>query len=217
MDLTPSYNTPKEWQLATVNYRTISLISHPSKVMLQIILNRIQPQVEEIIAKEQAGFRAGRSSTEQIFNIRIRCKKYLHHQQNLYHVFIELKKAFHRVWHKANIIRVIKLMRTLILSIFLYACESWTLTAELERRIQALEMRCYRRHLNISNKDHMTNEEVRNTIQNAIGVQNDILTMVKKRKLRWYGHISRSSGVAKTVLKDSERSKERKIEDEIGR
>ena len=36
-------------------------------------------------------------------------------------------------------------MRTLILSTFLYACESWTLTAEMERRIQALEMRCYRR------------------------------------------------------------------------
>ena len=45
------------------NYRTISLISHPSKVMLKIILNRLQPQAEEIIAEEQAGFRAGRSTT----------------------------------------------------------------------------------------------------------------------------------------------------------
>ena len=83
--------------------------------------------------------------------------------------------------------------------IYLYACESWTLTAEIERRIQALEMRCYRRLLNISYKDHVTNEEVRNRIQNAIGVHDD-LTMVKKRKLGWYGYISRSSGMAKTVL-----------------
>ena len=45
------------------NYRTICLISHPSKVMLKIILNRLQPQTEEIIAEEQAGFRAGRSTT----------------------------------------------------------------------------------------------------------------------------------------------------------
>ena len=59
----------------------------------------------------------------------------------------------------------VKLMRTLILSTFLYACESWTLTAEIERRIQALEMRCYRRLLNISSKDHVTNEEVRDRIQ----------------------------------------------------
>ena len=94
----------------------------------------------------------------------------------------------------------VKLMRTLILSTLLYACESWTLTAEIERRIPALEMRCYRRLLNISYKDHVTNEEVRNRIQNAIGVHDDLLTMVKKRKLRWYGHISRSSGMAKTIL-----------------
>ena len=83
------------------NYRTISLISHPSKVMLKIILNRLQPQAEGIIAGEQAGFRAGRSTTEQIFNLRILCEKYLQHQQNLYHVFIDIKKAFDRVWHEA--------------------------------------------------------------------------------------------------------------------
>ena len=57
------------------NYGTISLISHHSKVMLKIILNRLQPQAEEIIAEEQAGFRAGRSTTEQIFNLRILCEK----------------------------------------------------------------------------------------------------------------------------------------------
>ena len=371
------------------NYRTISLISHPSKVMLKVILNRLQPQAEEIIAEEQAGFRAGRSTTEQIFNLRILCEKYLQHQQNLYHVFIDFKKAFGRVWHEAlwatmrkykinasikraienlydkaqsavlfngstewfrttvgvrqgcllsptlfniflerimcealddhevsvsiggrlitnfrfaddivvnaeeeeeagvlidrldrtttrykmeigpdktkvmtnnpngfqreikikgqrleevenfkylgaiisnegskpeilsrivqttaalsrlkiiwrdnnsSLASKVKLMRTLILSTFFYACESWTLTAEIERRIQALEMRCYRRLLNISYKDHVTNEEVRNRIQNAIGVHDDLLTMVKKRKLRWYGHISRSSGMAKTIL-----------------
>ena len=82
------------------NYRTISLISHPSKVMLKIILNRVQPQAEEIIAEEQAGFRAGRSTKEQIFNLRILCEKYLQHQQNLYHVFIDFTKAFDRVWHE---------------------------------------------------------------------------------------------------------------------
>ena len=83
------------------NYRTISLISHSSKVMLKVILNRLKPQAEEIIAEEQAGFRAGRSTTEQIFNLRILCEKYLQHQQNLYHVFIDFKKAFDRVWHAA--------------------------------------------------------------------------------------------------------------------
>ena len=49
-------------------------------------------------------------------------------------------------------------MRSLVTSIFLYACESWTLTAELER-IQAMEMRGYRKILRILNRDYITNEE----------------------------------------------------------
>ena len=105
-------------------------------------------------------------------------------------------------WRDKNISLAskVKLLRTLVLSTFLYACESWILTAETERRILALEMRCYRRLPNISYKDHVTNEEVRNRIQNATGVHDDLLTMVKKRKLRWYGHISRSSGMSNTIL-----------------
>ena len=62
------------------NYRTISLIIHPSTVMLKIILNRHQPQAK-IIAEKQASFRAGRSTTEQICNLRILCEKYMQHQQ----------------------------------------------------------------------------------------------------------------------------------------
>ena len=67
-------------------------------------------------------------------------------------------------------------MRTVILSTFIYACESWTVTVEIERRTQALEI-CYRRLLNISYKDHVTNEEVLNRIQNLTGVHDDLLTM----------------------------------------
>ena len=94
-----------------------------------------------------------------------------------------------------------KLMRSLVISILLYACESLTLTAELEKRTQAFEMRCYRRLLNISYKDHATNEEVRRKIQAAIGTYDELMTFVKKRKLRWLGHVSRSSGLSKTILK----------------
>ena len=78
------------------NYRTISLISYPSKVILKIMLNRLKPQAEKIIAEEQTGFRAGRSTTEQTFNLRILYEKYLQHKQDLYHVF----NAFDSVWHQ---------------------------------------------------------------------------------------------------------------------
>ena len=100
-------------------------------------------------------------------------------------------------------------MRTLITSIFLYACESWTLTAELQRRIQAMEMRCYHEILHISYKDHVTNEEDHAKIQQAIGRHEDLLTIVKRRKLQWYGHVSRSSGLAKTILQGTAKGERR--------
>ena len=56
------------------------------------------------------------------------------------------------------------------------------------------------RILRISYKDQVTNEEVRAKIQQIIGSHEDLLTTVKRRKLKWYGHVSCSSGLAKTVL-----------------
>ena len=81
-----------------------------------------------------------------------------------------------------------------------YESESRTLTAEPQRRIQATEMRCYRKILCISYKEHVTNKEAHAKIQQAIGPHEDLLTMVKRCKLQWYGHVSRSSGLAKTIL-----------------
>ena len=382
------------------NYRTISLISHASKVMLKVILNRMKPMAEEIIAEEQAGFRSKRSTTEQIFNLRVLCEKYSQHQQDIYHVFVDFKKAFDRVWHDAlwatmkkynmgqKLTQTIKelyakatsavlvqgtvgkwfhtsvgvrqgcllsptlfniflerimtdaledhkgtvsiggrtitnlrfaddidglagnegeladlvkrldetssrygmeisaektklmtnsaqpittkitvngtevetvdqfkylgaiiseegskreiiaraaqttaamtklktvwkdqnislktkvmLLHALIMSIFLYACESWTLNAELQRRIQAVEMRCLRRILGISYMDHITNEEVRQTITQQVRHYEDLLTTAKKRKLSWYGHVTRSNGLSKTILQGTVQGKRRR-------
>ena len=91
-------------------------------------------------------------------------------------------------------------MRSLVTSIFLYACESWTLTTELQSRIQAMEIRCYRKILPISYKDHVTNEEVHAKIQQEIGPHEDLLTIVKRRKLQWHCHVCRSSGLVETIL-----------------
>ena len=63
------------------NYRTISLISHASHVTLKILLNRLTPQAETIIAEEQAGFRPERSTTEQISSLRILCERYRQHHR----------------------------------------------------------------------------------------------------------------------------------------
>ena len=63
-----------------------------------------------------------------------------------------------------------------------------------------MEMRCYCKILCISYKDHVTNEEVRAKIQQTIGPHKDLLTIIKRCKLQWYGHVSRSSDLAKTIF-----------------
>ena len=60
-----------------------------------------------------------------------------------------------------------------------------------------MKMRCYRK---TPRKDHATDKEVRTKIQQAIKPHEDPLTIVKRRKLQWYSHVSRSSGLAKTIL-----------------
>ena len=62
-------------------------------------------------------------------------------------------------------------MRVLVISLFLYACESLTLTFSfllLDKRMLAFEMRCCQRLLNILYKAHFSDEEVRRKIQTAI-------------------------------------------------
>ena len=95
------------------------------------------------------------------------------------------------------------------ISIFLYACESWNLTAEMQRRIRAMGMRCYRKILHVSYKDHVTNEEVYAKIQKAIGPHEDLLTTVKRSRLQWNGHVFCSSGLAKTILQGQAREEDK--------
>ena len=116
-------------------------------------------------------------------------------------------KRLKTIWNDKNITlkSKIRLMHALVISLFLflYAYESFTLTADLENRIQATEMRYFRKILGITYRDHVTNEEVRNRIKQTTGPHEDLLATVKKIKLKWYGHVSRSSGLATTILQNT--------------
>ena len=69
-------------------------------------------------------------------------------------------------------------------------------------------MRCYRQLLNLSCKDRINNEGVRRKIQAAIGEYGEDLTMIKKRNLRWFRHVSRFSALTKTNLEGTVNVKE---------
>ena len=105
------------------------------------------------------------------------------------------------VWKDRNITSKhrVQILPSIVTSTFLYACETWTLTAELEQRIQTFEMRCYRKIFGISFRDRIIYEDVRNRFRAAMGPHND-LSMVKTRKLRWHGHVTQPTGLANTIM-----------------
>ena len=107
-----------------------------------------------------------------------------------------------KIWHSKEISfsSKFKLYKSLVLSIALYGCESWTLLAELEKRIQSFEMKCLRRLLGISWQEKKTNEFVRATIKQKVGKQEELLTTVKRRKMAWFGHVTRHQNMSKTIL-----------------
>ena len=80
-------------------YHTIALISHSSKVMLQILQARPQQYVNRELPDVQAGFRKGRGTRDQIANIRWIIKKAREFQKIICFCFIDYAKAFHCVGH----------------------------------------------------------------------------------------------------------------------
>ena len=94
-----------------------------------------------------------------------------------------------------------KLYRALNESILLCGCESWTLTAETERRVQTFETKFFRRHLRISYIEHKTHGYVRQQVDSLAGNQEPLLATVKRRKLSCYGHITRYNTIAKPPCK----------------
>ena len=104
---------PEEWTQTTFvplhkkgdsgecsNYRTIALVSHASKILLKIILERIQAKTELELAPEQAGFHPRKGTRDQITNLKIIMDKAREFSQPLYLCFIDFAKAFDSVSHE---------------------------------------------------------------------------------------------------------------------
>ena len=87
------------------NYRTIALISHASKILLKIIMKRLQRKLDEEINQTQAGFRQNRGTRDQIFNLRMLIEKCREANINLHKImcFIDYSKAFDCVGHREMI------------------------------------------------------------------------------------------------------------------
>lgn len=100
----------------------------------------------------------------------------------------------------------IRQLRAQAFSIYLYSCETGTLAAELKRKVQTLEMRSHRTILGISQLGHIANDQVQSKFNSTLPTYPNPttgdLTTVKKRKLNWYGYVTRSGGLTKQFFKE---------------
>ena len=114
---------PNMWELADMvtidkkgsklecsNYRGISLLCTLYKLFTRILLNRLKPLAEEILGEQQAGFRKGRSTTDQIFTLKIISEKYWEYNKNLYQLFIDFRQAYDSV-HRPSMWGILKEFR----------------------------------------------------------------------------------------------------------
>jgi hypothetical protein len=81
------------------NNRSIALIPHASKIVLRIIQKRLEPYIEREMPVEQAGFRKGRGTRDQIVNVRWVLERIREHNKSVYLCFIDYAKAFDSVEH----------------------------------------------------------------------------------------------------------------------
>ncbi|KAI8493303.1 hypothetical protein Bbelb_293070 [Branchiostoma belcheri] len=81
-------------------YRTIALISHTSKILVRILLNRMEKVADQEFAEEQMGFRKKVGTRHQVFNISILMEKARESNVKLFMAFIDYKKALDSVRHR---------------------------------------------------------------------------------------------------------------------
>lgn len=100
-------NIPEEWRTSYIttihkkgskdicdNYRGIAVLSSISRVYGKLVKRRIEDEYRDIEAEEQAGFRAGRSTTDHLFTITQIIEKKLARNQEVHLLFVDLKKAY---------------------------------------------------------------------------------------------------------------------------
>jgi hypothetical protein len=89
-----------------------------------------------------------------------------------------------------------RMVKSLVWSVVLYGAETWTLTKEDTKRLEAFEMWTWRRILKISWTEHQSNEEVLRKVQE----ERTLMNTIRKRQTNWIGHILRGDSLLKTVM-----------------
>ena len=106
------------------------------------------------------------------------------------------KKAFKKMKHLLTNSRISvqtrkRAIKTYVWSTLLYGCEAWTVSREMERRLEAMEMWCWRRMMRVSWTERRSNEN----ILESIGSEREMLKVMGRRQMAFLGHIMREDGL----------------------
>jgi hypothetical protein len=97
--------------------------------------------------------------------------------------------GFKTIWNSKYISTETKIgiIRTCVMSVLMYACETWTLRKQDKDSLLAFEMKCYRRILHVRWQQRIKNVEIRR----RVGNNKNIVQLIMERKLNLFGHICR--------------------------
>ena len=84
----------------------------------------------------------------------------------------------------------LRIFKSLVLPVLLYACETWRLNKDLERRLDSFGTKCLRRIMGYRWYDYVTNERLLRETESR-----HITCIVRQRQLQFYGHVARFKDV----------------------
>ena len=105
-----------------------------------------------------------------------------------------------------------RIIKTVVWSVALYGCETWTMKKDEVRRLQAFEIWIWRRMERVSWKDKKTNEEVLKQVDE----ERSIIAAITQRKKKWIGHILRREGLLRDVIEGRMKGKRTRGRKRIG-
>ena len=92
------------------SYRPISLLCVPYKILKRLIYDRIEPIVDPLLPGEQAGFRHGKSTVDQVVLLTQNIKDFFEAKKKAGAVFVDLRAAYDTVWHRGLTCKLLRLL-----------------------------------------------------------------------------------------------------------
>ena len=92
------------------SYRPISLLCVPYKILERLIYARVEPLIDPLLPKEQAGFRSGKSTVDQVVLLTENIEDSCEAKKKAGAVFIDLTAACATVWHRGLTCKLLRLL-----------------------------------------------------------------------------------------------------------